>query len=131
MRNPMICRAALVFLVASQLAVPALADDKADEQAIQDQQDQTDAQADSNDRRKQVETRLKDQYSVDDATIAGLREKKMGYGEIDTTLALASRMEGGITPENIQKITDMRTGANKTGWGKIAKQFDVKVGELK
>lgn len=80
--------------------------------------------------RQKVAERIKNQYQVDDQTIQKLRDQKMGYGEITTTLALAKRMDGGITDANIQKIVDLRK-TDKKGWGEIAKQFNVKMGDLK
>ena len=77
-----------------------------------------------------VETKIKNRFGINDETIQKLRDQKMGYGEITTTLALAQRMPGGINDENIKKITDLRTGDQKMGWGNIAKQFGVTMGDL-
>lgn len=73
--------------------------------------------------------RLKSDYKVDDARINGLRDKKYGYGEIKKVLALAEKMPGGITDENVNKITALRDGPPKMGWGQIAKQQGVQPGK--
>ncbi len=74
--------------------------------------------------------RLKSDYKVDDARIDGLRDKKYGYGEIKKVLALAEKMPGGITDENVNKIVALREGPPKMGWGQIAKQQGVHPGKL-
>lgn len=74
--------------------------------------------------------RLKADYKVDDARINALRDKNYGYGEIKKVLALAEKMPGGITDENVNKITAMREGPPKMGWGQIAKKQGVHQGSL-
>ena len=102
-----------------------------DDKEVEDQIKDVDEDVHNDKDAKNVEEKLESQYNVSDQTIKNLRDKKFGYGEISTTLALAKKMDGGITDQNIQKIVDMRTGDNKKGWGQIAKEFDVKVGDLK
>lgn len=74
--------------------------------------------------------RLKSEYKVDDARVNALRDKKYGYGEISKVLALAEKMPGGITDENVNKITALREGPPKMGWGQIAKQQGVTLGKV-
>jgi len=78
---------------------------------------------------KPVVERLETQFSVDDAHIQSLRDKKLGYGEIANVYALAKQMPGGITDANVQKIIDLRqNGAHKEGWGEIAKSLELNLG---
>ncbi len=118
------------FFIAGGVATYAHAEEK-DEAVIEDQQKDTDKAAETEEGKNVVVTRIKDKFNVSDETIEKLHQQKMGYGEIDTTLALAQRMEGGITDDNIKKITDLRTGDQHLGWGQIAKKFNVTVGDLK
>ena len=108
----------------------AVAEEATEKTMKQDEQG-VDHQAETDQGRGVVVQRIQDQFHVDDKTIQNLRKKHMGYGEITTLLSLTSRMEGGITQDNIDKITDMRQGSEKKGWGEIARQFNVKVGDLR
>ncbi|MBI4308809.1 MAG: hypothetical protein HY591_00605 [Candidatus Omnitrophica bacterium] len=76
---------------------------------------------------RRVEERLEKKFNVTDARIDSLRKQGLGYGEIGTTLSLASRMPGGINDQNIQKVMDLRQGqgGHKEGWGKIAGQLGM------
>lgn len=76
---------------------------------------------------------LKDKYKVSDDTINNLRDKKLGYGEVDTVLGLASQMPDGITDRNIQKVIELRQGdgSHKMGWGNVAKELGLKMGDIK
>ncbi|HLD88197.1 MAG TPA: hypothetical protein VI955_02605 [Candidatus Omnitrophota bacterium] len=76
-----------------------------------------------------VEQRLEKRFNVTDARIDSLREQGLGYGEISTTLSLASRMPGGINDENVGKIMDLRQGegGHKEGWGNIARDLGLKL----
>lgn len=74
--------------------------------------------------------KIKTDFKVDDARVQSLRDKKYGYGEITKVLSLAEQMPGGITDENVAKITTMRDGPPKMGWGQIAKEQGVKLGRV-
>jgi hypothetical protein len=76
-----------------------------------------------------VRQKLADRYEVPIEDIEALRAKKYGYGEINLIYALAKNMEGGITQENIDKITELRSGDQKMGWGQVAKKLDSNVGK--
>jgi hypothetical protein len=78
---------------------------------------------------EKVRQKLADRYEVPVEDIEALRAKKYGYGEINLIYALAKNMEGGVTAENIQKITDLRSGDQKMGWGQVAKKLDLNVGK--
>ena len=77
--------------------------------------------------------KLKNKFDVSDSTIRNLRDQKLGYGEIDSTLGLAQQMPGGTTDENIQKVLSLRQGdgTHKKGWGNVAKELGVKMGDIK
>lgn len=77
-----------------------------------------------------IVNKLVTEFKVDEALIQSLRDKKLGYGEIAITLALADKLEGGITGANIDKILEMRGTDGKTGWGVIAGKLGVKLGSV-
>lgn len=78
---------------------------------------------------EKVRARIMTQYGVDEARVRNmLEEGKMGYGEISLALSLAKGMEGGINDENIARITALRQGDPKMGWGRIAAQLGQKLG---
>jgi hypothetical protein len=70
------------------------------------------------------------EFKVDDARVQGLRDQKLGYGEISKVLALAEKMPGGITDENVKAVVAMRQGPPVQGWGQIAKKQGVTMGSL-
>lgn len=75
--------------------------------------------------------RLKSEFKVDDARVQGLRDRKLGYGEVSIVLGLAEKMPGGITDANVKTIMDMRAGPPAMGWGQIAKKQGTTLGQLK
>jgi hypothetical protein len=77
---------------------------------------------------KVVVGRIEKEFSVTNAQIQGLRDQKMGYGEISTVFSLAAKMPGGITDTNIQQVMTLRQGPPKTGWGEVAKKLGTKLG---
>lgn len=77
-----------------------------------------------------VTDKLKTQFNVDDARIQGLRDQKLGYGEVSIVLSLAQNMPGGITDENVQKVMALRQGPPVMGWGKVAKELGLKLGTV-
>jgi len=139
MRQKLKISALTVFWLLSLAVSPLFAQEELEEtqeateatEAIENTAEKIDAEASTQQGAKVVEQKIKDQFNVEDSTIQNLREKGLGYGEITTALSLAERLEGGLNEENIQKISNMRIGNDKKGWGEIAKQFDVTVGDLK
>jgi hypothetical protein len=113
-------------------AMPALAQDKkpADEKKLDSAAVQLDKDAAKPYGEKLVTDRIKTEFKVDDARIQGLREQKLGYGEISIALSLAKGLPGGITDANVQKVMAMRQGPPVMGWGKIAKNLNVKMGPV-
>jgi hypothetical protein len=77
---------------------------------------------------KLVTQRLEKDFSVSGDQILGLRDKKMGYGEIAIVLSLSQKMPGGATDANIQQVMTMRQGPPTMGWGQVAKQLGTKLG---
>jgi hypothetical protein len=77
---------------------------------------------------KIVTQRLEKDFNVSSDRIQGLRDKKLGYGEIAITLSLCQKMPGGITDANIQQVMTMRQGPPTMGWGEITKKLGTKLG---
>jgi hypothetical protein len=118
---------AVLFLCAA--AVPVLAADAGkDEQKLETSAAEVEKIALLPDGQQRVEERLKARYGVDDARLQGLREQKMGYGEISIALGLAAGLPGGINDANVAKITALRQGPPAMGWGRIAKDLGLKLG---
>lgn len=101
-----------------------------DEQRMERVSAQTDKDAEGAEGQKAVESRLESEYKVDDARIQGLRDQKMGYGEISIALALAEKRTGGITDANVAAVMAERNGPPKMGWGQIAKKQGTTIGKL-
>lgn len=77
---------------------------------------------------KVVAGRLEKEFNVTDTQIQGLRDKKLGYGEISIVCSLAQKMPGGVTDANIQQVMTMRQGPPRMGWGEVAKKLGTKLG---
>ena len=101
-----------------------------DEQKLERTSSDVDKDATSPEGQKAVESRLKSEFKVDDARVQGLRDQKLGYGEISIALALAQKMPGGITDANVKTIMSQRQGPPVMGWGQIAKKQGVKLGKV-
>ena len=72
--------------------------------------------------------RLGKTFNLSSDKITALKDKNLGYGEIATVLAMADKMSGGLTDENINKVVGMRQ--DHKGWGEIARSVDVKLGSI-
>jgi len=77
-----------------------------------------------------VTTKLEKEFNVTDAQVKGLRDKKMGYGEISIVLSLAQKMPGGVTDANIQQVMTLRQGPPTQGWGEVAKKLGTRLGPV-
>ena len=77
---------------------------------------------------KVVTQRLAKDFNVTDTQVQGMRDKKLGYGEIAIVLSLSQKMPGGATDANIQQVMTMRQGPPTMGWGEIAKKLGTKLG---
>ncbi len=75
-----------------------------------------------------VTARLEKEFNVTETQIQGLRDKKLGYGEIAIVFSLAQKMPGGITDANLSEVMALRQGTPTVGWGAVAKKLDLKLG---
>ncbi len=69
---------------------------------------------------------LESRFRTEPGQIAELRKRSLGYGDISVVLALASRLRGGVSRSNIERIVGMwkqRAG----DWGRIAHSLGVRV----
>lgn len=129
MKNMTLCLTAGLALAAASFVAAEAAPPQEDKKLEQSSTD-VDAAAARPDGQKNVESRLKSEYKVDDARILGLRDQKLGYGEISIALALAEKLPGGITDANVATVMAQRNGPPKVGWGQIAKNQGTTVGKL-
>lgn len=77
---------------------------------------------------ERIAARIKAQYGVDDARLQAMRDAGLNHGEVSMALALAQGMPGGINDENVQKVTALRQGPPKAGWGNVAKDLGLDLG---
>jgi hypothetical protein len=77
-----------------------------------------------------VRQKLAAKFDVHESVITRLRNRGLGYGEIDHTLTLASGMEGGLTKHNVREVLKMRQEQG-LGWGQIAHELDTTMGAAK
>jgi hypothetical protein len=78
---------------------------------------------------KVVTKQLTDEFGVKSDKITSLKGKNLGYGEIAAVLALADKMDGGVTDANINKVMTMKPGGT-TGWSQIAKSLNVDIADI-
>lgn len=72
--------------------------------------------------------RLSKEFNVKGDQTKMLRDKNLGFGDIATLYAVADKMSGGTTEENINKVLSVREG-NKE-WLAVAKSLDVDLGSV-
>lgn len=108
----------------------AAADEAKDEVKLERTSAELDKVAERPEGPKEVESHLKSEFKVDDARVQGLRDQKLGYGEISIVLALAEKMPGGITDANVSAIMAERNGPPKMGWGRIATKQGTSLGKV-
>lgn len=106
----------------------ALAAETKEEKALNKQAGEISATAKTNQGEKVVMGRLEKEFNVTDTQVQGLRDQKLGYGEIAVVLSLSSKMTGGVTDANIQQVMTLRQGPPTMGWGEIAKKLGTKLG---
>ncbi len=80
--------------------------------------------------KQEVINRLMSRFNVDAARIEALRAQNFGFGEIATILALAGKMNGGITDANVQSVLALRNGPPLQGWGEVAHKLGEKLGPV-
>lgn len=116
-----------LFLLAA--AVPAFAQEQiAEEKKMDKVEADLNKDAAEPEGQKNVVEKLKADFKVDDARIAGLVEKNLSYGGMAAALSLAQGLPGGITDANVQKVVALRQGPPVMGWGKVAKELGLKLG---
>lgn len=112
-------------------AAPVLAQEKSgDEKKLDKASMELEQDAGKPEGNTTVTDKLMAEFKVDAARIQGLRDQKLGYGEVSIVLALAQGMPDGITDANVQKIMALRQGPPVMGWGKIAKEMGMKLGTV-
>lgn len=117
-----------VFVLVLAMTGAAWAAETKDEKSLNTEATEIDTTAKNAQGEKIVVGRLEKEFNVTDTQIQGLRDKKLGYGEISIVLSLSQTMPGGITDANIQQIMTLRQGPPIMGWGEIAKKLGTKLG---
>ncbi|MGD9643119.1 MAG: hypothetical protein AB7V08_10310 [Elusimicrobiales bacterium] len=115
-----------LFLLAA--AMPALAQETTEDKQADTAAVEVEKTAATPEGQERVAAKIKAQFGVDDARVQAMKDSGLNNGEIQIALALAQGMPGGITDENVQKLTALRQGPPKAGWGKIAKDLGLKIG---
>jgi hypothetical protein len=77
---------------------------------------------------KIVMDELTKEFDVKSEEVTALRDKDLAYGEIAAVYAFADKMSGGVNDENVNRVTSLQQG--KKGWGKIASELDVDLGDV-
>lgn len=76
-------------------------------------------------------TDLAERFDVDESTVTDMRTGGMGWGEIDLCLRLAENVAGESGDINAT-LSDLRAArAEGRGWGEIAADYDLKIGQMK
>lgn len=70
---------------------------------------------------------LQEKFGADAAQIEGLRKQRLGYGDISVVMALASRLHGGISRLNIERIVSRWRAPRSGDWARIARSMGVRV----
>jgi len=82
--------------------------------------------------RRRVTERIAKQFKVSESVVEGLRNRKMGYGEVTATLALAEALmkrDKSLTQAKAIDSVLARRAAGQ-GWGQIAHTLDLKMGSI-
>lgn len=77
---------------------------------------------------KVMTKQLTDEFGVKSDKISSLKAKNLKYGEIAAVLAMADKMEGGISDANINRVVGMRPAT--AGWDRIANSLKVDLAEV-
>ncbi len=70
---------------------------------------------------------LETTFRTQPGQIAELRHHSLGYGDISVVLALASRLQGGISRANIERIIGLWKSPHRGSWGRIVRSLGVRV----
>jgi len=112
-----------IFLIASLVLFSSVALAKDTEKDLKNAAQKIDKAAASPQGAEEVTTSLSEKFNVPKSAIQNLRTQKLGFGEISILLAL-SQATGKSTLQLLQKF---KSGE---GWGKIAKDEGVKLGQV-
>jgi hypothetical protein len=78
------------------------------------------------DREKSLERDLTVTFRTEASRVDELRKQRLGPGDIAAAFAVASRLKGGISEVNLQRIVrQWKTG--HSGWASIARSFGVRL----
>jgi len=113
----------LIFLIASFVFFSPVASAKDTEQDLRNAAQKIDKAAASPRGAKKVVTSLSEKFNITPSTIRDLRGQKLGFGEISILLAL-SQTTGKPISELLERF---KSGQ---GWGKIAKDEGIKLGQV-
>jgi hypothetical protein len=75
-----------------------------------------------------VKARLSKTFNLPADRISQLLDRNPGYGELTVILAIAEKMAGGMTEENINRVLTLRQGHK--GWSEITRNVDVKLSSV-
>lgn len=78
---------------------------------------------------KVLTKQLIDEFGVKQDKITSLKGKNLNYGEIAVVLALADKMDGGVTDANINRVMGMKP-TSSSGWATVAKNLNVDIAEV-
>ncbi len=81
----------------------------------------------SADGEKSLSQSLESRFRPEPGQIAELRKQRLGYGDISVVLTLASRLRGGISSDNIERIVSLWKSPRAGNWGKVARSLGVRV----
>jgi hypothetical protein len=80
---------------------------------------------------RRVAESLAAQFKVDRATVEGLRDRRMGWGEVAIALALSQElMKQNPTLTQDQALAMVLSSRESGGWGKVAQQYGLKLGPV-
>jgi len=70
---------------------------------------------------------LESRFGPGPGQIADLRRQQLGYGDISVVFATASRLRGGMSKGNIERIVSLWKNPRSGGWGKVIRLLGVRV----
>lgn len=115
------------------LCGPVWADEAEEEKTLKAAQKEVDQEAAARKGEAKVDN-LAQQFNVDSATVQGMRDKRQGWGEISTQLALAQQLSKTdpatypTTSDALSKVGSLRDEGK--GYGVIAKDLGFKLGPV-
>ncbi|HTP59649.1 MAG TPA: hypothetical protein VMM82_12075 [Spirochaetia bacterium] len=76
---------------------------------------------------KSLSQSLESKFAPGPGQIADLRKQRLGYGDISVVFATASRLHGGMSRVNIERIVSLWRNPGSGGWGKVIRTLGVRV----